>query len=162
MRTLYLLLALVAALLVAVATLNWEVFITPTDISLGFGQVAVPLNLMLLGLLVLLSVLFLVHAVYIQGSALMETRRHTKELQANRELADKAEASRFTALREFIAAEMTRQESRQTEAQQQLLVRLAELAQASHTLTEQTGNSLAASLGELEDRLERGLPPPRR
>ena len=137
-------------------------FITPTDISLGFGQVAVPLNLMLLGLLVLLSVLFLVHAVYIQGSALMETRRHTKELQANRELADKAEASRFTALREFIAAEMTRQEARQTEAQQQLLVRLAELAQASHTLTEQTGNSLAASLGELEDRLERGLPPPRR
>lgn len=162
MRTLYLLLALVAALLVAVATLNWEVFITPTDISLGFGQVAVPLNLMLLGLLVLLSVLFLVHAVYIQGSALMETRRHTKELQANRELADKAEASRFTALREFIAAEMTRQEARQTEAQQQLLVRLTELAQASHTLTEQTGNSLAASLGELEDRLERGLPPPRR
>lgn len=162
MRILYLLLALVAALLVAVATLNWEVFITPTDISLGFGQVAVPLNLMLLGLLVLLSVLFLVHAVYIQGSALMETRRHTKELQANRELADKAEASRFTALREFIAAEMTRQEARQTEAQQQLLVRLAELAQASHTLTEQTGNSLAASLGELEDRLERGLPPPRR
>ena len=162
MRTLYLLLALVAALLVAVATLNWEVFITPTDISLGFGQVAVPLNLMSLGLLVLLSVLFLVHAVYIQGSALMETRRHTKELQANRELADKAEASRFTALREFIAAEMTRQEARQTEAQQQLLVRLAELAQASHTLTEQTGNSLAASLGELEDRLERGLPPPRR
>ena len=162
MRTLYLLLALVAALLVAVATLNWEVFITPTDISLGFGQVAVPLNLMLLGLLVLLSVLFLVHAVYIQGSALMETRRHTKELQANRELADKAEASRFTALREFIAAEMTRQEARQTEAQQQLLVRLAELAQASHTLTEQTGNSLAASLGEFEDRLERGLPAPRR
>lgn len=162
MRTLYLLLALVAALLAAVATLNWEVFITPTDISLGFGQVAVPLSLMLLGLLVLLSVLFLVHAVYIQGSALMETRRHTKELQANRELADKAEASRFTALREFIAAEMTRQEARQTEAQQQLLVRLAELAQASHTLTEQTGNSLAASLGELEDRLERGLPPPRR
>lgn len=162
MRTLYLLLALVAALLAAVATLNWEVFITPTDISLGFGQMAVPLSLMLLGLLVLLSVLFLVHAVYIQGSALMETRRHTKELQANRELADKAEASRFTALREFIAAEMTRQEARQTEAQQQLLVRLAELAQASHTLTEQTGNSLAASLGELEDRLERGLPPPRR
>ena len=162
MRTLYLLLALVAALLAAVATLNWEVFITPTDISLGFGQVAVPLNLMLLGLLVLLSVLFLVHAVYIQGSALMETRRHTKELQANRELADKAEASRFTALREFIAAEMTRQEARQTEAQQQLLVRLTELAQASHTLTEQTGNSLAASLGELEDRLERGLPAPRR
>ena len=108
MRTLYLLLALVAALLVAVATLNWEVFITPTDISLGFGQVAVPLNLMLLGLLVLLSVLFLVHAVYIQGSALMETRRHTKELLANRDLADKAEASRFTDLRAHLDREVAK------------------------------------------------------
>ena len=36
------------------------------------------------------------------------------------------------------------------------------LEQATQTLTEQTGNSLAASIGELEDRLERGLPAPER
>lgn len=162
MRTLYLLLLLVAAVLAAVTILNWEAFVTPTELSLGFAQVALPLGLTLLSLLVLLTVIFLVHAVYLQGTVLLDTRRHTKELQANRELADKAEASRFTALREFIAAELATQAARQAEAQQALMARIAELEQASQTFTEQTGNSLAASLGELEDRLERGLPGPRR
>ena len=54
------------------------------------------------------------------------------------------------------------QAMRQADALQALLARIAELEQASQTFTEQTGNSLAASLGELEDRLERGLPAPRR
>ena len=49
---------------------------------------------------------------------------------------DKAEASRFTAL----------QQAMRTEFQELKLV------------VEQTGNGLAASLGELEDRLERQLP----
>lgn len=162
MRTLYLLLLLVAAMLAAVTLMNWGAFVSPTELSLGFTTVAVPLGLLLLSLIVVLTVIFLVHAVYLQGTVLLDTRRHTKELQANRELADKAEASRFTALREFIAAELATQAARQAEAQQALLARIAELEQASQTLTEQTGNSLAASIGELEDRLERGLPGPRR
>ena len=161
MRTLYLLLLLLAAMLTAVTFLNWEVFVTPTELSLGFASVSLPLGLLLLSLLVLLTVIFLVHAVYLQGTVLLDTRRHTKELQTHRE-ADKAEASRFTALREFIAAELATQAARQTEAQQALLARIAELEQATQTLTEQTGNSLAASIGELEDRLERGLPAPER
>ena len=162
MRTLYLLLLLLAALLAAVTLMNWEAFVAPTELSLGFTTVAVPLGLLLLSLIVVLTVIFLVHAVYLQGTVLLDTRRHTKELQANRELADKAEASRFTALREFIAAELATQAARQAEAQQALLARIADLEQASQTLTEQTGNSLAASIGELEDRLARGLPAPER
>ena len=162
MRTLYLLLLLLAAMLAAVTVLNWEAFVSPTELSLGFASVSLPLGLTLLSLLVLLTVIFLVHAVYLQGAVLLDTRRHSKELQANRELADKAEASRFTALQTFISTELTRQAMRQDEAHQALLARIAELEQASQTFTEQTGNSLAASLGELEDRLERGLPGPRR
>lgn len=162
MRTLYLLLLLLAAVLAAVTVLNWEAFVAPTELSLGIASVSLPLGLTLLSLLVLLTVLFLVHAVYLQGTVLLDTRRHSKELQANRELADKAEASRFTALQEFISTELTRQAMRQADAHQALLARIAELEQASQTFTEQTGNSLAASLGELEDRLERGLPAPRR
>ena len=65
-------------------------------------------------------------------------------------------------MQEFISTELTRQAMRQADAHQALLARIAELEQASQTFTEQTGNSLAASLGELEDRLERGLPAPRR
>ena len=88
MRTLYLLLLLLAAVLAAVTVLNWEAFVAPTELSLGFASVSLPLGLTLLSLLVLLTVLFLVHAVYLQGTVLLDTRRHSKELQANRELAD--------------------------------------------------------------------------
>lgn len=109
MRTLYLLLLLLAAMLAAVTVLNWEAFVSPTELSLGFASVSLPLGLTLLSLLVLLTVIFLVHAVYLQGTVLLDTRRHSKELQVNRELADKAEASRFTALQEFISTELTRQ-----------------------------------------------------
>jgi hypothetical protein len=38
----------------------------------------------------------------------METRRHAKELAAQRELADKAEASRFTELRAHLDQEVSR------------------------------------------------------
>ena len=45
------------------------------------------------------------YVLSLQGSVLLETRRHTKELQAQRELADKAEASRFTELGTAMRAE---------------------------------------------------------
>jgi hypothetical protein len=58
---------------------------------------------------------------------------------ASRDLADKAEASRFTELRQFLE---------QLEARQR-------------TVIEQTGNSMAASVGQLEDKVERALGMPR-
>ena len=53
MRTLYLLLLLLAAVLAAVTVLNWEAFVAPTELSLGFASVSLPLGLTLLSLLVL-------------------------------------------------------------------------------------------------------------
>lgn len=94
---------LVALAAVAVfAVLNWSVIMAPTTLSLGFAEVQAPLGLVLLGLIALLSVLFLVYAVYLQSSVLLEARRHARELQASRELADQAEASRFTELRDRV------------------------------------------------------------
>ena len=56
----------------------------------------------------LLSVVFVGLIAYTQGTVLMETRRHAKELTAQRELADKAEASRFTDLRAHLDKEVAR------------------------------------------------------
>lgn len=158
MQILYLLLLLLGALVAAVAVWNWDVFSASTDLWLGFGTVSIPLGVTLLALLVLVTVLFLVHAVYTQGSALLEARRHTKEMQANRDLADKAEASRFTALREYIADEFSRQAARHASAQKEIIDRIVIMERTSQTYSEQATNSLAATLGELEDRLERHLP----
>ena len=90
------------------ALLNWTQFTTPTTLSFGFFDVSAPLGMIMLGLVALLAVVFVVWALSMQASLLVESRRQAKELQAQRELADRAEASRFTELRDFVAAEFAR------------------------------------------------------
>nr|MDQ2735046.1 LapA family protein [Pseudomonadota bacterium] len=86
-------------------------------------------------------------AVYMalwQGTILAESRRHAKELQGQRLLAEQAEASRFTELRAAFQEEMTR-----------LTERLTVAHEALRTEIRDNANSLAAALGEMDDRLRR-------
>ena len=153
-RTLLLLLTLVA---IAVFTaLNWSAFMTPTTLSLGVANVQAPLGLVMLGLMAFLAALFLVFVVYLQTSVLLEARRYARELQASRELAGQAEASRFTELRGFLEAELKRQAGQDAESRAIVLARLDQLDRDFRSAVEQSGNTLAAYIGELEDRLERG------
>lgn len=157
-HTIFLLLVLAA--IAAFAALNWSVFNTPTNLSLGFTAVQLPLGLVMLGLLTFLTALFLMFVVYIQGSSLLETRRHSRELRANRELADQAEASRFTELRTFLEAELTKQANLNAESKSNVLARIDQLEHDLRSFMEQSGNTLAAYIGELEDRLEKTRIPP--
>ncbi len=138
------LLSLVVVLIVALATLNWGALVTPVDTWIGFMTVSAPLGLIMLGLTALLGIMFLFYVFYLQSTVMIDTRRHTKELQAQRELADKAEASRFTELRTFIEAQEQKQAARAAELQQAVLARV-----------NQVDNTIAAHMGQLEDRLER-------
>ena len=135
---------LVLVLVGLFALINWATFSALTSLSLGFTTVQAPLGLIMLGLIVFLCVLFTVWVISLQAGSLMEARRQTRELQAQRDLADKAEASRFTELRI------------------ELMARLDRLQSDSRIAIEQNGNAVAAQLGQLEDRLERDrpLPPP--
>jgi uncharacterized integral membrane protein len=155
-----LLLLLVLVLIASFATLNWGVFLSPTELSLGYTTVNMPLGLIMLGLLAIVTVLFLAYVVYLQGSVLLEARRHSRELKTNRELADQAEASRFTELRTFLEAELTKQTAKNAEIRDALLVRIDKLEHESRSFMEQSGNTLAAYIGELEDRLEKISIPP--
>lgn len=128
---------LVLVLVGLFALINWSAFSALTTLSLGFTAVEAPLGLIMLGFIVFLCVLFTVWVISLQAGSLMESRRQTKELQAQRNLADKAEASRFTELRT------------------ELMARLDRLQTDSRTMLEQNANSVAAQIGELEDRLER-------
>jgi hypothetical protein len=109
LRTVVLL--IVFAAVVLFAALNWGAFLTPTTLSLGVAQVQAPLGLIMLGLVALLAALFLAYVVYLQSSVLLETRRHARELQSQRELADQAEASRFTELRTYLETRLTELEN---------------------------------------------------
>lgn len=155
-----LLLLLVLTLIAAFSALNWNVFITPTDLSLGFTTTRIPLGLVMLGLLVFVTALFLVFVLYLQTSALFETRRQSRELKASRELADQAEASRFSELRNLIEAELLKLTNLHAKSQSEEMARAEQLESNLRTAIEQSGNTLAAYIGELEDRLEKSKTPP--
>ncbi len=138
------------------ALINWPAFTTLTPLSLGGTTVQAPLGLIMLGLVLFLSLLFTMWAISLQATALLESRRHTKELQAQRELADKAEASRFVELRSFLTTELHRVSSGSDEMRAELLARMDRMQDDSRLMLEQTSNTLSATIGELEDRIERG------
>lgn len=140
----------------ALAALNWATFNTPTTLWLGVATVQAPLGLVMLGLTALLTAFFLGVIIYLQSSVLLEARRHAKELQVQRDLADQAEASRFSELRQLIELEMQSAGKQNLELRGALLDRLDRLDTGIATAIEQSGNSVAAHIGELEDRLERG------
>ena len=106
LRTLFFL--LVCAAIAAFVGVNWTEMNRPTELSLIFAHVTAPLGLVLVGLMVLLFLVFVGVMAFTQGTVLMETRRHARELAAQRELADKAEASRFTDLRQHLDQEVAR------------------------------------------------------
>ena len=157
-RTFLLLLTL--AVVVLFAALNWSTFVTPTALSLGVTEVQAPFGLVMLGLMAFMAVLFLVFIVYLQSGVLLEARRNARELHNHRELADKAEASRFTELREYLSAELQALAQQNVEFRTAMLARTEQLERELQATVEQSGNTLAAYVGELGDRLDRQLPGP--
>ncbi|MHB8108871.1 MAG: LapA family protein [Syntrophorhabdaceae bacterium] len=161
MKILTLFLLIVVFVIAAFAALNWSAFTASATLSLGFATIQAPLGLIMLGLLVFLTGLFLVFVVYLQTSVLLEARRHARELQTNRELADQAEASRFTELRGFLDTELKRQAGLGMDAGTAMLSRLDQLDHDLRSTIEESVNTLSAYIGELEDRLEKGELTPR-
>ncbi len=151
-RTLFVFLLLVATGLFAL--LNWQAFTVPTTLSLGFGSVQAPIGIVMLCIVFLLGAMCLAVVIYVQGAALLDSRRQAKQLQAQRELADSAEASRFTELRSFIDAEMLVLTRGTTELKSSMLTRLDQMEQGNHVVLQETANALYAHMGELEERLE--------
>jgi len=155
MRTRTLLLLLVLIAIGVFAAVNWKAIVAPTPLSLVVTDVEAPLGLIMLGILALVTVLFVLFLVYLQTSVLLDTRRHSRELQAQRELADKAEASRFTELRAFLETELRKLAGQSAEAQASVAARLDQVQRELGAGILQTENSLSAYIGELEDRMHR-------
>ena len=139
------LIAVIFGILGIFAALNWSAFMAPTTLSLAFASVQAPLGLILLAIIALLSALFLAFVVYLQGTVIVDSRRQSREMQVQRDLADKAEASRFTELRTAIDAHL-----------QALGTRIEKLDRDFGAALERTEASIAAYVGELDDRMSGG------
>jgi len=150
MSTRLILVLILVLLFGAFVVVNWSVFLAPTSLSLLVTSVQAPLGLLMLGVLAAVTAACGGTMVWWQARVLLETRRHTQELQTQRALADQAEASRFTALQGVIQAEVGR-----------LAERVDTSAGQTRQALQDSGNTLAAYIGEVEDKLDRVLEPGR-
>lgn len=163
LRSLFLL--LVCLVIITFVGVNWTEMNRPTELSLIFTEIHAPLGLVLLGMMALLAGMFVLVLVYTQAIALSERHRHTRELAAQRELADKAEASRFTALRTHLDGEVGRlSESIERHARETLArVDRAEMGLRERPVDTEIGRlvhdveNLNRDLHSRVDRLEMGL-----
>ena len=150
-----LLIVIVLGLLAIFTLFNWSAFMSPTTLTFGIGTVEAPLGLILLAMFGLVTLLFLIYVVFLQSSSLLESRRQTRELQSQRELADRAEESRFQQLRSAMETELRNLDTQMKESKTMILTRLDALERDTRSAVEQSGNTLAAYLGEIEDRFGR-------
>lgn len=142
-----LLIVLLLVLLAVFSVVNWQAFNTPTELSVLFARVEAPLGLLMLGFTAVLTAVFLAYVVFVQMNALSANRKHAEELRRQRELADQAEASRFTELRQYLEQEIAGLREAQTASEGRLREEINTAA-----------NSLAAAVGEVDDRMARQFP----
>jgi len=144
MRTRTLLVILVMLLIAAFLVVNWSVFAASAKFSLIFTSIDVPMGSVLLGILTLIALTFGIYSAVSWSAILLEFRRQAKELTVQRTLADQAEASRFTELRSVVHDEL-----------QHLADRMTQMHDAFRAEIRDNANSLAATIGELDDRIQR-------
>lgn len=155
MKVFGLLLFLVLTVAAGLAFYNWHIFIVPHELSFGFMTARIPFGLTMLGLLIIVTALFLMNMVYLLSSSILELRRHIREIDACRELANKAEASRMTDLKNHFETELSKQTEMNAELKSDIFAREDQIEKNFTTTIEQLENTLDAYIGELEDRLER-------
>lgn len=100
----------IVLLLVAVfAAQNWGLLSSlPEGETTRFlwMEFSIPPGIVLLGVIVGLTILYLAFMGQVRTAALMEMRRQSKEMDSVRKLADEAEASRFEELKGYLEAQM--------------------------------------------------------
>ncbi len=132
---------------------NWPSVMAPVSVNLLFDEIQAPLGLILLlgpGLLILICLLY----GFVQQAGLaMEIRRTTKQLQEVRELADRAERSRFVELQKELDRQMKELREENNARHASLVSKLSAFEEELQNTSRVTIDSISASVGEVEDRL---------
>ena len=136
---------------------NWETMTTPTQLSFLFFNAKISFGLMFLGITLVFAVLFISYILMLRTSVLMDAHRHAQELHAQRMLAESAETSRFGQLREQISFELARLHTENQDFHISLMARNDEIEQSLRKSLEEATNTLSASMGEMEEKLDRAL-----
>lgn len=154
MRSRFILLVVAILLIAGFAALNWAEIVRPSPLLFGPVVMDAPLGAILLGLLALAVVIFALAAGTMRTQGLLESRHHFKELEAQRALADRAEASRFTDLRQHLDTQLRELRDRDAIAATEMEKARMENQREIRTQLEQINRTVSARLNELEHRLE--------
>ncbi|NML48301.1 hypothetical protein HHL11_31420 [Ramlibacter sp. G-1-2-2] len=154
MRTRAILLVVAILLVAAFAALNWGEIVHTAPLSFGLFVTDAPMGAILLALLALAAVAFALSAATIRTQALVDYRNHHKTLEQQRTLADKAEASRFTDLRQHLDSQLRDLRERDSVAATEFEKAMVQSQRELRTQLEQVNRTVAARLTELEHRLD--------
>ena len=135
-------LILLVCLIGAFTGLNWHLLAMPAHFNFLLDSADIPMGLVLAGLVLSLGFAFWAYLAIWQRRVINDYRRQSRDLQAQRSLADDAEASRFTALGALMKDELMKLE-------QHFALALDALRAEVHA----TENSIAATLAEMDDRM---------
>src|SRR3954471_3444674 len=165
MRTRTIVLVVAILLVAGFAALNWTEIVRPSPLMFGPVVADAPLGLILLALLGLTLVLFLASSIAMRTQSLIDYRQHHKTLEAQRELADKAEASRFVDLRQHLDNHLKEMRERDAIAASEFDKAMLQTRREVQTQMEQMNRMISARLNEIEQRLggrvPSGVPPMR-
>ncbi|MBI5278062.1 MAG: hypothetical protein HY854_16550 [Burkholderiales bacterium] len=157
MRARVVLLIAAIALVALFAAFNWSEFVRPSPLSFGLFITEAPLGLIMLALLGATALLALAAIAGIRTNSLVESRHHHKTLEAQRELADKAEASRFTELRQHLDRQLTELRQRDTIAATEFEKAMVAAQRELRTTLEQMNRAMAMNMKEFEARIDTRL-----
>lgn len=145
---------LVILLVVAVFSLaNWSVLSAPATLSFIVFDIEGPLGVILLGAMFVLVGLFVLYALTLRTKMLMEARRCNEELEAQRKIAEIAEASRLSELRAQIEREFAHVRATVGEIRGQMEQNVQSMRQS----LDEAANGLAALVAEMDDKIDRVL-----
>jgi DNA anti-recombination protein RmuC len=153
------LLFLVVAILVVAgfAAQNWPEFMRTAPLNFGVVVEEAPLGLIMLVVFGITLLAFLFSSAMQESRYLSESRRHAKSLQAQRDLAEKAEASRFTELRQQLDTHLRENRQRETIAGSELERAMIQSQREMRNQLDVINRTLDGRLTELESRLEARL-----
>ena len=135
-----------------VASLNWPEFTRAEPLSFGLFTATAPVGVTMLVLMGIVLAVFLVSSAIQESRYLLDHRRHTRALHAQRELAEKAEASRFTDLRQSLDTHLRDTRHREAVMATEFEKRLLQSNQELRAQVERMHQMIATRLDAIDTR----------
>lgn len=147
---------IVLALLIVggVAALNWPEFNRTTPMNFGIFTTEGSVGLFMLVAFGLTILVMLLSSAMQESRFILESNRQAKALQAQRDLADKAEASRFTDLRQHLDMHLRENRQREAIAATEFEKAMVQSQRELRTQLEQMSRAMDTRLTELQGRID--------